>query len=226
MKTRTLVTLLLFAAAACSNSTLGGPDAGPGGAGNSGGAGTGGAGGSAVVPCDQAVQGDPCGTQPNSCGALDGYGCYKFCSGGVWNVSCTEAPTCASYPTIKQGAGCLPGLTSCGPTDINSLCGAVSVKADCTSIGWAFKLPCDPGCESLGETDCKMYQGCAWVVPCSYANQPPVAPRCVDFPPRLGLCSAGTCPAGTTCVSIGVNPTDVSSGNCTSAGAAAFFCDP
>jgi hypothetical protein len=87
-------------------------------------------------------------------------------------------------------------------------------------------LPCDPDCESLGEVDCKKYSGCAWAVPCDNPNFPPVAPRCIDFPPRLGFCDSATCPTGSTCRDVALHPDDISSGDCSGAATAAALCDP
>jgi len=211
---RGLGTLLLFAALACGNSASPGSDAAVGDTG-----------GAAVVPCEEAKHGDPCRPESAYCGGLDGYGCFTTCSAGAWRVTCTQPPTCATSD-IGQGNYCSPaGPITCGPFAIDSLCGAVSVNARCTGIGWAYDLPCDPDCESLGETDCTMHTGCGWVVPCDYPNVPPAAPRCTDFPPRLGLCDGATCPSGTSCVGFSFNTDDISSGDCTSTASAGHFCD-
>jgi hypothetical protein len=205
---RWLGTLVLFAAMACGSS-LGGRNS------------------PAPVPCEDAVDGDPCGPNYQQCGPLDGYGCSKWCVAGtgVWSVNCVEPPTCASYPTIRQGLGCptFPMLT-CGPFAVDSLCGAVSATATCSPVGWAYDLPCDPDCESLDQADCKRYAGCAWVVPCANPNFPAAVQRCIDFPPRSGFCDPDPCPTGTTCVNAAVNPDDISSGDCTEAGLAVALC--
>jgi hypothetical protein len=205
----------LFAALACGNAAGGGGDAAVGGTD-----------GAAGVPCDEAEDGDPCGRNAEFCGPLHGYGCTKFCNAGAWRVTCTQPPTCATS-NIGQGNYCNPaGPMACGPFPIYSLCGAVSVNARCIGEWWAYELPCDPACESLGEDDCNVYTGCVWAVPCPNPNFPPAAPRCIDFPPRRGFCDSITCPAGTTCVGVAINPDDISSGDCTLVGAAAAFCEP
>lgn len=228
---RSLGALLLFAGLACGGS-VSGDASNPGGGGNDAGAdahdaGAGGNDGPTPVPCEQAVDGDPCGPNFQMCGPQDGYGCSKFCFAGrgVWDVSCSEPPTCETS-TVQQGVSCsLTGL-NCGPFAINSLCGAVSVRAECGFWGWAYDLPCDPDCESLGQADCAMYPGCAWVAPCNQPNQPPVAARCIDFPPHAGFCDSLTCPAGSTCLQVGLNPSNLASGDCSQAAAAATFCVP
>jgi len=241
-RVRRLGMLLLLVALSCGNTPSAGTDGsaiggaggsvagGAGGSvsGGSGGSAAGGAAGSAPVACDAAKDGDPCGPGFQTCGPQDGYGCVKFCfaNSGVWRVSCSYPPTCDTS-VIAQGARCdLSTPLTCGPFQIDSRCGAVSATARCTGIGWAYNLPCDPDCESLGETDCKKYKGCGWAVPCANPNFPSVAPRCVDFPPGLGLCDSTTCPTGTTCRGVALNPGDISSGDCSGAGTAAAFCDP
>ena len=206
----------MFAALACGDRLGGGNDSGAGGSG-----------GSSVVACDDAVNGDPCGASSESCGPLDGYGCSKHCSGGTWQVNCIEPPSCADYPVIRQGAPCPGGpRLVCGPFAIDSRCGAVSATAHCDlSFGWVYDMPCDPDCKSLGETDCKQYNGCAWAAPCNDPTFPHAEPRCIDFPPPSRLCTASICPAEFICESVSVNPQDITSGDCTGAKVTAALCN-
>src|SRR6185503_5463088 len=108
--------------------------------------GVGSTGGARGVPCEVAVNGDPCGAASEFCGPLDGYGCSKHCFEGKWSVNCIEPPTCADYPVTRQGATCPQGpFLTCGPFAIDSRCGPVSARTHCDfSFGWVYDLPCDP----------------------------------------------------------------------------------
>ncbi len=195
---------------------------------------SGGGGGGTAVACEDAVDGDPCATPGESCGAIECYGCSSFCADGEWNVNCTEEPACDSDP-VAWGTVCdsFCGPFDCGPYDVEAACGVESLGAECGPFGWAYTgSECFPDCRAAGDAEsCGALLDCVWLVPCEGSDD--MTPRCASLgaAPAAGgvvqqFCDDQPCPMDQVCVELGVNPSDLASGDCSGSGSLATVCDP
>lgn len=221
---RSLTSLLLFALASAALVACGD---------DSSSSGSGGGGGGAAVACEEAVDGDPCAASGDSCGAIECYGCFTRCDEGVWNVECTEQPACDPNP-VGWGTTCNSycGPLDCGPYEVESTCGVETLAAECGIFGWAYTgSACLPDCRAAADADsCGALLDCVWLVPCEGSDD--MAPRCASLaaePAEGGmiqkLCDDQPCPVDQVCVQLGVNPNDLTSGDCSGSGSIATVCE-
>ena len=165
------------------------------------------------------------------------YCAFVACNGDDRSLSyqgdpCPSPPSCpAELPT--KAAPCpynCEGLTC--PYEIETSCGTRTARANCVwyeddaSDGWFFSVDdCPTDCASIADqAACDAELTCIWLIPCP--DSPLMGARCATFPLSIGLCESDTCPAGTSCAEMYVDPRLPYVSSCEGAGAVVTVCEP
>jgi len=205
----------------------GGPGpSGPSGPSGPGGAGPGGSGSDDALDCDEIAGGaDPAGEACRVEGELCSWGweCISgeiVCESGAWKTVSFDdgVPDCTDAPPAS-GASCddFCGLPSCSYT-VETPCGAETVEAQCGPVGWSLAVTCDSDCTAYATAGtCAGDPACVWIGNCDGGVN-----QCV----RNATCTPGDCPAGQSCVDMGINPCDPAALECEDCGSLVSLCLP